>query len=318
MAALDQISAITQSVYIPVLVDNVLKSNPTFVYLARKARKLDGGATIRQPVALKKNTSAVSYSGADALDLVYDEENSAAEFNWSQYGVLLPITGLDDLRNNGGRAVMNLIRMKLEMAEASLRQKMGEDLQLDGTGNGNKNIIGLAAAVDDGTNVATYGNISRTTFTNWKANYSANGGVGRALTIKLLNSTFESASKDNERPNLGITSHSCYTRYMELLQPSQRTMDSTMYDLGFPNLMYQGRPIVVDEAVATTPNHKLWWLNTRYLDLYVAKERNFKFINFQQLPQQDVAVAKILWAGQLVCSQPRLQAQVVDLDPTLL
>lgn len=315
--ALDQISAVTQSVYIPVMVDNILKSNPTFVYLARKTRKLDGGATIRQPVALSKNSTVTSYSGADPLTLIFDEEGSAAEFNWSQYGVLIPITGLDDLRNSGGRAILNLIRMKLEMAEASLRESMGTDLQSDGTGNGNKNIIGLAAAIDDGTNVSTYGNISRTLFTNWKAQYNANGAVGRAFTTKLMNSAFESASKDNDRPNLIITTHNIYQVYMNLVQPNQRTMDSSMWDLGFPNLMYHGRPVVVDEQVQISPVHKMWFLNTKYIDMYVAKERNFRFIPFQQLPQQDVAVAKILWAGQVVCSQPRLQCQLTDLDSTL-
>jgi hypothetical protein len=32
--------------------------------------------------------------------------------------------------------------------------------------------------------------------------------------------------------------------------------------------------------------------------------------------KQDVAIAKVLFAGQLVCSSPRLQVRIEDIDPT--
>lgn len=317
MASLDQISTTTQKAYIPVVVDNFFSSNPTFVFLVRKGKKLEGGATIVQPVVLNQNSTATSYSGADVLPVAFDEEITGAEFNWSQYAVSISITGLDDARNSGPYAVVNLVKSKIQIAEASLRQQVGADLQGDGTGNGGKNITGLAAAVDDGTNVGTYGNISRTTFTKWKANYSANGGVGRALTMALLNAQYENASKDNTRPNLILATHTCYTKYMSLLQPNVRYGDTKLADMGFPNLFFQGRPFVVDEQIQTTPTEIMWMLNTNFMDLYIHIKRNFFFVPFQTLANQDAVVAKILLMLQLVCSSPRMNTQIRDLNGSL-
>lgn len=317
MGLLTEVNAITERVFIPLLVDNVLKSNVIFVYLARKAARLDGGTEIVQPVLLNTASTATSYAGADTLPLVFDTEIYAAEFPWCQYAVTVPITGLDDLTNSGRSAVINLVKAKLQVAEASLRQTMGSDLQGDGTGNKSKVILGLKAAVDDGTGVVTYGNISRTNYTNWKAYVNANSGTGRALTLSLMDTVFENVSLDNERPNLLGTTHLVHSKYLSLLQPFQRFGDASLASMGFQNVLYQNRPVVVDEQIATTPNHRMWLLNTKFLTLYVHRERFFRFVPFQQLPQQDVAVAKILFAGQLVCSSCRLQGRFDDLDPTL-
>ena len=315
--ALDQISATTQEFYVPLLKDNILRSNPTLIYMARKEQKIDGGSVIRVPVVLGLNTSATSYSGADTFDLSFDEEITAAEFNWVQYVITISITGLDDIRNNGGRAVLNLIRSKLQIAEASLRNRMGVDLQGDGTGNNNKNLVGLKALVDDGTNYTSYGNLSRTVYPSWGGQLYANGGVGRACTLNLMNNAFESAVLDNARPNLLTTTHAVYTHYMLMLQPQMRYSDARLADMGFSNLKFQNRPLVVDEQIPTSPTHKIWMLNTDHIDLYVHRERNFRFVPFQVIYNQDVAVAKILWAGALAGSEPRLNVQLTDLDPTL-
>ena len=194
---------------------------------------------------------------------------------------------------------------------------MGADLQGDGTGSGGKALLGLLAAVDDAGLVPTYGNISRNTYTNWRANVAANGGVGRALSLGLMNNTFELASKDNTRPNLGLTTHAVYTKYMSMLQPNVRYGDTKLANMGFSNLFFQDRPLVVDENVQTAPTSRLWFLNTNYFELYAHSQRNFRFVPFQQLPDKDAIVAKILWAGQLVCSSPRLQARLDDIDTTL-
>lgn len=314
--SLGQLDAITQRAYIPVLQDNVFGSNPLFVFLMRKGKKLRGGSSIVQPVTLTKNSTAMSYQGVETLNTAYQEEDSAAEFNWAQYAATVQISGFDEARNDGEAAVINIVSSKVQNAGAALRDKLGTDLQLDGTGNNGKNIIGLAAAIDDSTNVGTYGNISRTTYTNWRAVYSANGGAGRALTLNLLQTQWGSASIDNTRPNLIVTTQDVFNKYNSLLQPNLRYADSKLADMGFPNLFYNGRPFVVDQKVQTSAVDKLWGLNTNFLDLYFHSKRFFKWVPFQTREDRDAIIGKILVMLQLVCSQPRTQFQLTDLDPT--
>ena len=317
MATLTEIDALTRRYFIPVLVDNAFNSNVLLMYLARKAKKADGGTELVLPVILQTPGLAVSYTGADVLPLQFVNTNYAAEFPWANYAELIPITGEDDYKNQGDSAVINLIQAKIQESDLDLRQTIGSDLQLTGTGNNSKAIIGLGAAVDDGTNVVTYGNISRTTFPNWKANYSANSGVGRALTLSLMNTQMENASKDNDKPNLIITTHGLHAKFISLQQPNIRYENADLANMGFKNVAYQGRLVVVDENVQTSPVHKMWLLNTNYMDLWTQRSRFFRYVPFQQLPTQDAAVAKILVTLQLVCTSPRLQVQITDLDPTL-
>lgn len=315
--AFDQISAVTQQAFIPRLVDNVFNSNPLFARMYRRITLADGGTQIVLPILLNQTSTVDSYSGADEFAVTPSDEVNAAAFDWCQYYATIQLTGLDDLKNSGDMAVINLVKTKIVVAEKSLRDRMGHDLYADGTGNGGKNLLGLAAAIDDGTNVASYGGISRTTYPQWGAVYSANGGVGRALTLSLMQTQFSRASKDNERPNLLLGTHGIYNKYMSLLQPGQRFMDGETASAGFQNLLYQGRPLVVDEQISTSPNHTLWMLNDKYFEFFVHRDRNFRFIPFQMLVKQDMVVAKVLFAGQLMCSSPRLQVQVRDIDPTL-
>ena len=317
MATLQEIDALTRRYFIPMLVDNAFSSNILMMWLARKAKKADGGTELVLPVVLSTPGLAQSYTGADELPLSFTTTNYAAEFPWANYAELIPITGEDDYKNQGDSAVVNLIQAKVQEADLDLRQTIGSHLQLDGTGNSSKNIIGLAAAVDDGTNVVTYGNISRTTFTNWKAVYSANASVGRALTLSLMNTMMENTSKDNDKPNLIITTHGCHSKFIGLQQPNVRYENADLANMGFKNVAFQGRLVVVDEQVQTSPVHKVWFLNSNYLDLWSQRSRFFRYVPFQQLPTQDAAVAKILVTLQLVCSSPRMQGQLTDVDPSL-
>ena len=316
--ALDQLSSSTYRNLIPVLVDNVFRGNPLMVLLIRKTVKVDGGTTFTQPIRPTRGPTGSSYQGADVLNLVFDNNIIGAEWNWAQYGRLLGVTGFDELRNSGPRAILNTIKINLEAMEMELREDMGTDLYLDGTANANKAFTGLAAAVDDGTNVVTYGNVSRTNYPNWKATLSANGGVGRALTLKLLNTNFDNVSKGSDRPTLIMVTHGIWQKYLELLQPFVRLGDQQAANMGFQNVMFLGRPMIVDEAIPTTGGlHKAYLLNMKYFTFYTSVGRSFLFVPFQQLPLQDAAVAKVLWAGQLICSSPRMQCGIVDVDVSL-
>ena len=68
----------------------------------------------------------------------------------------------------------------MKVTEAQLMNRIDYDLYQDGTGNGGKNLVGLAAAVPDAPSSGTYGGIDRGTWSFWQSKkYSGvtNGGV---------------------------------------------------------------------------------------------------------------------------------------------
>ncbi|HYE78119.1 MAG TPA: phage major capsid protein, partial [bacterium] len=139
--ALDALSSVTQRHIIPLVVDQVLRSNPTLALMFQHTQFLDGGTIISQPIVVAKNTTPSSYLGAETLATSYDDEITSLEFNWAQYYATITFTGLDDARNNGEDAIANLLKIKSQIAEYSLRETMGTDLQGDGTGNGGKAMV---------------------------------------------------------------------------------------------------------------------------------------------------------------------------------
>lgn len=317
MATLTQLDATTSRFYAPSVVDNALLTNILFVKLWAGRRMASGGTEIVQPVMLTTPTSVGSYSGADVLQINYDQNNFGAEFPWAMYYGTVAVTGRDDFINMGPEAAINLLETRLVEVDAQVRAAIGADVQSNGTNNQGKGIIGLAAAVDDGSNVEFYGNIDRSVFTNWKANLSTSTSV-RALTLDLLNTNAWNASRDSDRPDLYVTTRGVITKLTTLMQGGQRFReDGYLADIGFQNITYQGRPVVQDDNVATSPGSIIWGLNLKYFTLYVQEQRAFRYIPFQMAFDQDVALAKILVALQLVCSQCRAQVQIAMINPLL-
>lgn len=314
--SLDTLSSVTYREILPYVVDQVLLSNPTLALMFQNTVFLDGGTHISQPIVVNKNSTPASYSGADPLNMSFDDELTSFEFNWAQYYATIAYTGLDDLRNGGENAVANLLKIRSQIAEYSLRETMGTDLQGDGTGNNSKAMTGLAAAIDDSTNVATYGNVSRTTVTAVRSQYSANGGVARALTVPLLLTNYQNCSKDNDRPTHHITTPGMFAKYVGLLTPTIRTGDDATANMGHPNVLFMQRPVIADDQVTSTPRHFWWMINMRHWTFYVHRARNFMFVPFARVTGQDVALAHILFAGQPICDKPASQGQIRDLSPT--
>ena len=318
MAVTTDLDATTQNVYVPLIVDNFAKGVPLVVALIGKARFLDGGQNIRQPVALASSGLATEYSGGDTLDVSYVNDFAACELGWAQYGTTISITGKDDLINSGKAAILSVISSKLQKYEVELRELLSDDIiQSDGTNA--KKVVGLTAAIDDSTNVTTYGGLSRATYTNWKSKYSANGAAGRAVTLSLLGTQTGNATKGNTKPNLYLTSQAVINKLITLYQPNQRFIDDSKYaSAGFQAVGYQNRPVIQDESVNQISSlDRMFILNTNYLDLYFHKARFFRYVPFQRSPNQDAATAMILVACQLLCSAPRLNCQIRDLDATL-
>ena len=57
-------------------------------------------------------------------------------------------------------------------AKDSLKDKFCTSMYSDGTADGGKDMTGLSAMVDDGTNTAIYAGIDRSSYAWWKANYT--------------------------------------------------------------------------------------------------------------------------------------------------
>jgi hypothetical protein len=316
--ALDYISAITQKRIIPFMVDQVTSTNTLLNLLVQNASFLDGGDYISQPIMTSLPTSAVvAYTGADILPNNFQINEQGAVFDWKFYAISVDIVGSDEVRNDGIPAAINLVTTRMKQADIAMRDRLGSDLQGDGSANDGKAFLGLTAAVDDGSHVDVYGGVSRAAFPVWKSYVNSNAGTARALSIGLIDTAFQHTSWDSDTPNLLIGTRGLVTKFTQLLQPNQRFLSGETAVAGYKNVFYRGYPLISDDHVQTTPVEKMWGLNTKYLQMYFKKGRFFKWRPFQTQSNQDVISGKILLAMCFINSRPASQFLITDLNSAL-
>lgn len=287
--------------------DQIFDSS-AFLRLLKERRNitLDGGQIILEPILFTKNNTAGSYGSYDNFTNTPQGGLSAAQFPWKQNYASVIISGLEnDVQNVGETAVIKLLSAKMAQAEESLISAMNGQIYSDGTGNGGKDITGLAAAVS-GTGV--YGSIDRATETYWKAKTVAVSGSlvveGGASSLQRM---YDTASKGGGRmaPDLGLTTRILYEAYESFFTPDRRFADSKIANFGFESLKFRTADVTWDEDCTA---QTFYFLNTKTFKLVTHPARDFKVDGPKFPTTQDAKIWHILWAGGLTCNEPRRNA----------
>lgn len=321
------VTTTTQTRLLPASVDNILNGNVLNMRLLRNSVNWRGGTSIDIAVNLSDITGVGSYFGFDQLSTAQENIRERAVFAPSQYYANVAISGIQTAVNKGEAGVLDIVTEELNFRTKRLSDEMGTDLYGDGTANNSKAVLGLVAAVDDSTNVTTYGGISRSTFTNWRSTLTAQSG---SLSLADLAADFDAAQIGNDVPTLMICPPAVFSIYEALLTPTvshQFSMNdfrmtgegiakvggTLAANQGFRALTFRGIPVVADEK-CTAQN--LYTLNENHLKFYTiprgdvgALKSGFGWTGFREGFNQDAVNGLLLWAGQLISDSPRTMAR---------
>ena len=304
------------------LADNVMANNPILARLKKKGnvRPFGGGNVILEELAYTDSTTnnTNSYSGYETINIAPNSPISAAQYSITQYASAVTMSGLEMLQNSGKEQIIDLLEGRIMVAEAQLQNRIDGDIYLDGTGNGGKNITGLAAAVPDAPTSGTYGGIDRATWSFWQSKaYSGvtNGGaaVTAANIMQYMTSLAIQLVRGNDKADLIVADNNYYGLYVNSLQAIQRVTSENEAAGGFASLKFYGGGTSADVVLGggigghATANH-MWFLNTNYIHFRPHKDRNFVPIGGErQAINQDAIVKLIGWAGNLTCSGSQFQ-----------
>lgn len=310
------VTSISRHYIMPNIADNIYGSNVLFFRLNAAQKKIvQGGTQIEQPLMYARFGSGGPYSGLDVLNVVPSDTIKNAAFDWKQQYVNVTVDGLTLIKTDSPDAIANFIRLYFEQAQMEMAENLAVGLFSDGSAP--KQIDGLKGAVDDGTVLATYGGITRSTNTWWK---SQRDGATAALTFAALQSMYGSCTSGGRHPTLILSRQEQYNRFWVLNQPSQRYAaggrDEQLAQAGFQNLLFNGTPWVVDSHVFDGPNASnsaVLFLNEDYINWAVSPRADFYLEDFQTPINQDAMVAKLLWAGNLVLSNVQRQGVMTAL-----
>lgn len=315
------------------LADNVTNNNALLRRLKAKGnvRPFGGGNVILEEIMYNDSSSANvnSYSGYEPINIAPNSPISAAQFSITQYAAAVTMSGLEMLQNSSKEQIIDLLEGRMTVAEGQLMNRISNDVYLDGTLNGGKNLTGLAAALTTTPTTGTYGGISRASFAFWgNQAYSGvtNGGaaVSAANIQAYMTALAIKSVRGNDKIDLIVGDNNYFQFYVNSLQAIQRiSTESGSGDAGagFSAVKFYGggqaADVVLDGGLysggdsvnaswAGAVTNRMYFLNTNYIFFRPHRDRNFVPIGGErQAVNQDAIVKLIGWAGNVTSSGPQ-------------
>lgn len=294
--------------------DNLSNRNALLKYMMKRGnyRKEDGGLTIVTPLDYASNGTYQRYSDWDTLNISQSDVISAAEYQWRQIALNVVSSGRDLRINSGTSRITNLATARIKNALRTFNNNFSSDLY--SSGSLTNQINGLQAIIAD-TNTNTVGGIDANVWSFWQNTVTDASDLSvtpSATTIEngLMLPTWLALDRGpDDQPDL-IVADNTYYQYFEGSQVSlKRYSDQTKADGGFVTLKYKNADVLFDGNSGIPSNH-MYFINTNYLELVVHQDADLQVMEDMRPINQDGSVVPILWMGNLVCSNRKLQGVI--------
>ncbi len=266
MAFNNVVDTITMEEIVPRVVDTVLRGNVFATKMLSKTKRFDA-ATQDFPIKFQTGTAITSFMGFDTLPTAFTDTRVLLKYNPRFVTANVAIAGTDYAANNTKRKVLDLVEVEMKSRGQDLADGLGTMLWADGTGNGGKDVLGLKAIVDDGTNVSTIGSLSRSTYPTLQSTVTASS----TLSLSAMRTLFNAIADATVVPTRAYTDYPSWALYETLLQPQEKIFKEVNivpnykgYE-GFGALMFAGLEIIPDRKATSGV---MMFLNENFLDFY--------------------------------------------------
>ena len=311
-----ELTYVTRRAFIPKLVVQLYNSTPLLAALIANSQQASGGvSSVTVPVqgAQFVNAQWSDYSGSFAQPSVQQGAYNA-EFNLKLMITPVPFLGMEGAVQQDA-AIIPLIEARMNDATNVMMDAMATSLYTNYTNT--QQFIGLPGAIDDGTNLQTYGNINRSTYTWWKSKVYNAGNVNptRQNILQYISGTVKNGA---EVPSFGVCGFGTWTLLAQdfvgqeqyVITPgSGFDADNNGPQAAFRALMVAGVPIYPDPYC---PEGVVYFVNTNYLNLYIHEQGSFVFTGFEStLPNWQIGyVGAVLMIAELVSTKPKSMTRV--------
>lgn len=323
-ATATELTAITRRAFLPTLTVQIYNSSPFVAALIANAQMASGGLSpITVPVQGARMTTNV-WAGYDASFAIPAQQQGIqdAEFALKLAMVPIPFLGME-AAVQVDYAIVPRIEAVMNDAGNVMTDAMATSVY---TNTANPQAFGsVAAMIDDGTNVASFGNINRTTNTFWKAKLYAAGNVNptRQLVAQYINGAVKNCG---EVPTYGLMGFGTWTLLQQdfIGQEQYNITPGSSFDgagdgprSSFRALMVSGVPIYPDYYC---PEGSLYLCNSNYMNLYLHEQASFAFTGFEStLPNGQLGyLGALLTLGELVGTKPSSMVRVTGFNSATL
>jgi hypothetical protein len=289
------------------------KSAPLIAALLSSAQVASGGLSpITAPIQGAPMVSGqwVDYSGA------FNQPGTQpglqnAEFNLKAYCTPIPFLGFEGLVQLD-YSIVPLIDARMNDATNVTIDAFATTLYNNVANT--QQMVGLPAAIDDGTFSNVYGGIPRNTNAFWKSTYVHNGGATVPTRNLMVQYIAQVTKTTGEMPVIAIMGLGTWALLAEDFTPQERYNINPGDRLGasegyvghssFQALDIAGIPFYADPYC---PEGTLYIINTNYLSLFLHERAAFTFTGFEStLPNNQFGwISAILSLLELVDVKPK-------------
>ncbi len=218
-------------------------------------------------IKYQKGTAVQSFIGFDALPTSFTDTRVLMKFNPKFVAANVALAGTDIMANNTAAKVLDLTEIEMRSRAQDLADQFGTMLWSDGTGNGGKDPLGLAAIVDDGTTASTIGGLSRSTYVTLKSTVTS----APTLSFYVMRTLFNNIADASVIPNRAYTDYASWALLESLFVPQEKIYKEVNivpnykgYE-GFQGLMFAGMEVVPDRKATAG---QMMFLNDNFIDFY--------------------------------------------------
>lgn len=343
------VTTTTREYIIPKVYDQVTTGTPGLMtFLQKPLKEWTTGTSFKFPIKYQDTTNGGNMGIADRLDTDRQNVRVFAEFNLKAAYKPVVVATAEVTANMGDERIVDLLDTEFDSQAQSLMTLMAQNLW---TGNGTGNDWDSAYnAASDSTLFASYGGLSRSTYTAWSGYYLASTG---ALTLAKLATAYDAVTKGTDVPDFLCTTKSLWSVYESLQTPTVRANYATNGypkmnawggvpnnpgfggDNGYVYLSFRGSAIAKDEQI---PSGQFYLLNTKTFGFVgfnyeddnimtanfkktsdgvptgvpgnVKSTRGFQFRRMMSPVDQLTKVGYLIYAGNFLATQSRLQGQL--------
>ncbi len=272
-------------------------------------RVVEGGRQFIETLFTAVNGTFRGYNDRDTIDTTEGNPIKEAQYNQKIIAGSINISKLQEAQNMPAYQIHDLLEVKMEEAEYSMEEILGDSVLSDGTTDtklpgGLTQLIALTAGtvgtIDETANAFWAPQRDTTGVTAWN---TANEG------LIALDALYELCTRGQEKPDLIVTT----TPVKSLINIMTITNGATTIntnmgnltgELGFDTVRYRGANVIADDNVTAG---RLYLVNTRHLRFAVLRKGEFKTTPMKDPIDGLYSVAQMYVFCNLTCSARRLQ-----------
>lgn len=255
----------------------------------------DGGNQIVVDLEYQDNDTAAWVDQDTPVSTSINQILKQAQYYWAVLAGTVGIGDHDEAKNSGSAARHKLWETRMKNLKNTFINNM-ETAFVNAVTPAATQIWSLLDVVDaSNPGIASFGNISRATYSWWGATETASGSFATQGLEDMRTAYFTTGRAQTDPVSMLISTQTVFESYLARLTPFERL--DKIADLEFDHVTFNKKPFYFSEDMSSGV---LLGINTKYLKLYINSAMNFKNQPFVREPGGQYKSAVVQTMCQLV------------------